>query len=345
MKFSGLMGAFSSDFAVDLGTANTRIYARGRGIVLNEPSIVAIRMVNGLRSKAIAFGSEAKDMQGKTPADITLVHPIRDGVIADFEAIAALLKFFIRKVQSRHKFLKPKIVFAVPNAITEVEKRAIRETAEMVGVREAPLVSGPIAAAIGAGMPVMDATCSLIVDIGAGKTEAAAISLLGIVQCRSIPSSGDKMDFIISQYLKNSYDLLVGEHTAENIKSHISCLTGSGHSSTRIDIRGRDTNSGIPKILTVPVQEMWASITGQIDAIATEVKTVLENIPPELSADVIDRGIILTGGVAMLDSIGHYLAKDLCINVAIAAEPMSSAVMGAGHLLEQEGLLPRVSIA
>lgn len=344
MKFNGIMGVFSSDLAVDLGTANTRIYVKGKGIVLSEPSIVAVRTINESRSKAIAFGLEAKDMQGKTPADITLLRPIRDGVIADFEAIAALLKFFIRKVHSRYKFVKPRIVFAVPHAITEVEKRAIRETAEMVGAREAPLVSGPIATAIGAGMPVTEATCSMIVDIGAGKTEAAAISLLGIVECRSAQFSGDQMDFTISQYIKNSYDLLVGEQTAENIKTQISCFSDSDRPDEQIEIRGRDPHTGIPKILTIPTREIWKSISGQVDSIARLIKTVLENIPPELSADVIDRGIILTGGMAMLRNLGRYLGKELCLNVNIAMEPLSTAALGAGRLLEEDMLLERVSL-
>ena len=344
MKFNGIMGVFSSDFAVDLGTANTRIYVKGKGIILNEPSIVAVRTISESRSKAIAFGLEAKNMQGKTPADITLIRPIREGVIADFEAIAAMLKFFIRKVHSRYKFVKPRIVFAVPHAITEVEKRAIRETAEMVGAREAPLVSGPIATAIGAGLPATDATCSMIVDIGAGKTEAAALSLLGIVQCQATHSSGDQMDFTISQHLKNSYDLLVGEHTAENIKAQISCFGDSDRPDEEMEIRGRDPHTGIPKILTIPTQEIWRSMSGQIDSVARQIKTVLENIPPELSADVIDRGITLTGGVAMLRNIGRYLGTKLCLNVKIAADPLSTAVLGAGRLLEEDKLLERASI-
>jgi rod shape-determining protein MreB and related proteins len=344
MKFNGIMGAFASDLAVDLGTANTRIYIKGKGIVLNEPSIVAVRKGNESRSKAIAFGLAAKDMQGKTPADITLVRPVRDGVIADFDEIAALLKFFIRKVHSRYKFVKPRIVFAVPNAITDVEKRAIRETAEMVGAREAPLVSGPIATAIGAGMPVTDATCSMIVDIGAGKTEAAAISLLGIVQCRSIQSSGDRMDFAISQHIKNSYDLLVGDQTAENVKEQLSCCSDGDQTDERIEIRGRDPNTGIPKTLTIATRDMWKSISGQIDAVARLIKIVLENIPPELSADVIDRGITLTGGVAKLRNIGRYLGKELCLNVNVAAEPFSTTVLGAGRLLEEDKLIERVSL-
>lgn len=344
MKFNGIISAFSSDLAVDLGTANTRILVKGKGVVLNEPSIVAVKKVNGSRSKAIAFGSEARDMLGKTPADITLVHPVRDGVIADFEAIAALLKYLIRKVHSRHHFVKPRIVFAVPNAITEVEKRAIRETAEMVGARTAALVSGPVAAAIGAGMPVADATCSMVVDIGAGKTEAAAISLLGIVYCQSIQSSGNRMDFAISQHVKNAYELLVGDSTAEIIKQQLSCGSESNRSDQQIEIRGRDPHTGIPKTVTIAARDMWRAIAGQIDTIVRLIKIVLEKIPPELSADVIDRGITLTGGVALLGNLGRYLGQELCLNVKIAPEPLSAGVIGAVRLLEEEKLLQRASL-
>ncbi|MFZ0242618.1 MAG: rod shape-determining protein [Desulfobacterales bacterium] len=344
MKFNGILSAFSSDLAVDLGTANTRIHAKGHGVVLNEPSIVAVRKMNGSHSKAIAFGTEAKDMQGKTPADITLVHPIRDGVIADFEAIAALLKFLIRKIHGRHQFVKPRIVFAVPNAITEVEKRAIRETAEMVGARAAMLVNGPVAAAIGAGMPVADATCSMIVDIGAGKTEAAAISLLGIVYCQAIQSSGNHMDFAISQHVKNTYELLVGDSTAEIIKQQLSCRSESNRMDQQIEIRGRDPHTGIPKTMTIAARDISQAIAGQIDAIARLIKIVLEKIPPELSADVIDRGITLTGGVALLGNLSRYLGQELCLNVKIAPDPLCAGVVGAARLLADEQLLQRAAL-
>ena len=344
MKLSGIIGHLSSDLAVDLGTANTRIYAKDKGIVLNEPSIVAVAVREGETEKAIAFGLEAKDMQGKTPGHIKIVRPIRKGVIADFDAIAAMLKFFIGKVHSRYKFVKPRIAFAVPQNITEVEKRAIRETAEMVGARDTFLVSGPIATAFGAGLPVTEAICSMIVDIGAGKTEAAALSLLGIVQCESTKASGDRMDFAISQYIKNRYQILVGDLTAEAIKTKIGSFDSIDQLPALIEIKGRDPNSGIPKVVEIESKAIWASIAGQVDAVIQLIKVVLEKIPPELAADVIDKGIMLTGGVAMLGNLRQLLSYEIGLRVNIASEPMSAAVLGAGYLLENDDLLPRVTI-
>lgn len=344
MKLTGIIGHLSSDLAVDLGTANTRIYARDKGIVLNEPSIVAVAVNEESADKAIAFGLEAKEMQGKTPGHIKIVRPIREGVIADFDAIAVMLKYFIGKVHSRYKFVKPRIAFAVPHAITEVEKRAIRETAEMVGARETFLVSGPIATATGAGLPVKEAICSMIVDIGAGKTEAAALSLLGIVQCQSTKASGDRMDFAISQFLKNRYQLLVGDLTAEIIKTRIGSSNNTAQLTGKIEIKGRDPNSGIPKVVEIETAVIWQSIAAQVDAVVQLIKVVLEKIPPELSADVIDKGIMLTGGVAMLDNLRQILRSEIGLTVNVAPEPMSAAVLGVGHLLESDDLLPRVTI-
>ena len=344
MKLTGIIGHLSSDLAVDLGTANTRIYAKDKGIVLNEPSMVAVAVNEESRDKAIAYGLEAKEMQGKTPGYIKIVRPIREGVIADFDAIAAMLKFFIGKVHSRYKFVKPRIAFAVPHSITEVEKRAIRETAEMVGARDTYLVSGPIATAIGAGLPVTEAICSLIVDIGAGKTEAAAMSLLGIVHCQSTKASGDRIDFALSQFIKNRYQLLIGDLTAENIKAKIGNFDATAQFPGKIEIKGRDPNSGIPKVVEIETAAIWESIAGQIDAVSQLIKSVLEKIPPELSADVIDKGIMLTGGVAMLNNLRQALGAEIGLRVNIAPEPMSAAVLGAGYLLESDDLLPRVTI-
>jgi rod shape-determining protein MreB len=341
MKLSGIMGHLSSDLAVDLGTANTRIYTKEKGIVLNEPSIVAVAVNEGSADKAIAFGMEAKEMQGKTPENIKIVRPIREGVIAEFDAIAAMLKFFIGKVHSRYKFVKPRIAFAVPQGITEVEKRAIRETAEMVGARETYLVSGPIATAIGAGLPVTEAICSMIVDIGAGKTEAAALSLLGIVQCQSSKASGDRMDFAISQFIKNRYQLLIGDLTAESIKTRIGSAAAD---PAKIEVKGRDPNTGIPKVVEIETSEIWESIAGQIDAVAQLIKGVLEKIPPELSADVIDKGIMLTGGVALLGQLRQSLQSEISLIMNVASDPMAAAVLGAGQLLEKDELLPRAII-
>ncbi len=335
------MGHLSSDLAVDLGTANTRIYTKEKGIVLNEPSIVAVAVNEGSADKAIAFGMEAKEMQGKTPENIKIVRPIREGVIAEFDAIAAMLKFFIGKVHSRYKFVKPRIAFAVPQGITEVEKRAIRETAEMVGARETYLVSGPIATAIGSGLPVTEAICSMIVDIGAGKTEAAALSLLGIVQCQSSKASGDRMDFAISQFIKNRYQLLIGDLTAESIKTRIGSAAAD---PAKIEVKGRDPNTGIPKVVEIETSEIWESITGQIDAVAQLIKGVLEKIPPELSADVIDKGIMLTGGVALLGQLRQSLQSEISLKMNVASDPMAAAVLGAGQLLEKDELLPRAII-
>jgi rod shape-determining protein MreB len=336
---------FSSDLAVDLGTANTRIYLKGKGVVLNEPSLVAIDMGRASRSRALAFGLEAKEMQGKTPGDIQIVRPMREGVIADFDAIAAMLQHFIRRVHGRFKFVKPRIAFAVSNGITEVEKRAIRDTAELAGAREALMIAGPIASAMGAGLPISDAVGSMIVDIGAGKTEAAALSLLGIVHCRAVKASGDAMDFAISQHLKTQEQLLIGEQTAEAVKTCIAYPEVAAAGILPIEVKGRDPNSGIPRVVEVAPQRMWSAVAGQLEAIVLLIKSVLEQVPPELSSDIIDRGIVLTGGVAQMPGLDRYFSDQVGLPVRLAPDVLASTVLGTGKALESEDILRRLAVA
>ena len=289
MIFNPLLGFFSNDLAIDLGTANTLVYLKGKGIVLSEPSVVAVRRDPRGGNKVLAVGREAKEMLGRTPGNIAAIRPMKDGVIADFEITEAMLRHFIRKVHNRRTLVRPRIIICVPSGITQVEKRAVRESAESAGAREVYLIEEPMAAAIGAGLPITEPTANMIVDIGGGTTEVAVISLAGIVYSKSVRVGGDKMDEAIRQHIKRKYNLLIGERTAEMIKTTIATAYPSDNVET-IEVKGRDLVSGIPKILAIDSEEVRKSITEQIETIVETVRIALEQTPPELAADIVGQG-------------------------------------------------------
>ncbi|MFO7760778.1 MAG: rod shape-determining protein [Thermodesulfobacteriota bacterium] len=340
--FNFLFSWASNDLAVDLGTANTLVYVKGKGIVLREPSVVAIR--NDSRSnKVLAVGKEAKMMLGRTPGNIVATRPIKDGVIADFEVTEAMLSYFIKKVHNRRTLVHPRIIISVPSGITQVEKRAVRESAESAGAREVYLIEEPMAAAIGAGLPITEPTASMIVDIGGGTTEVAVISLAGIVYSKSVRVAGDKMDDSILQHIKRKHNLAIGVHTAENIKTTIGNVMPESPYET-MDIKGRDLVSGVPKTVTIDANEIKEAIAEQADAIVDAVKLALETTPPELSADIVDQGIIMTGGGALLKNIDKRLQEETGLPIIIAEDPLTSVVIGSGHALEKIDVLKEVTV-
>ncbi len=340
-----LLGVFSSDLALDLGTANTLVYVKGKGIVLSEPSVVAVRTDKRLKNRVLAVGAEAKRMLGRTPGNIQAIRPMRDGVIADFEVTEAMLKHFIRKVHNnRRTMVRPRIVIAVPSGITQVEKRAVRESAELAGAREVFLIEEPMAAAIGAGLPITEPTCNMVVDIGGGTTEVAVISLSGIVYSRSIRVAGDKMDASISQHIKRKYNLLIGERTAEIIKTTIGNAYPDPENLETIEVKGRDLVSGIPKILAIDSEEICLAISEQIDAIVECVKIALEQTPPELAADIVDSGIVLTGGGALLKNLDKLLREKSGLPIIVAEDPLSTVALGCGKVLDNIDILREVVI-
>ena len=339
-----ILGVFSSDLAIDLGTANTLVYVKGKGVVLSEPSVVAVRTDNSLKNRVLAVGSEAKAMLGRTPGSIMAIRPMRDGVIADFEVTEAMLRHFITKVHNRRSFVRPRIVIAVPSGITQVEKRAVRESAESAGAREVFLIEEPMAAAIGAGLPITEPICNMVVDIGGGTTEVAVISLAGIVYSRSLRVAGDKMDAAIIQYIKRKYNLLIGERTAEVIKTTIgNAYPEPAHLET-IEVKGRDLVSGIPKILAIDSEEIRVAISEQIDAIIETVKIALEQTPPELAADIVDRGIVLTGGGALLKNLDKLICEESGLPITVAEDPLSMVAVGTGKVLDSLEILKQVMI-
>ena len=340
----GILGLFSNDLAIDLGTANTLVYVKGKGIVLSEPSVVAVSTGNRYKNRVLAVGLEAKNMLGKTPGNISAIRPMRDGVIADFEVTEAMLRHFIHKVHNRRTFVRPRIIVAVPSGITQVEKRAVRESAESAGAREVFLIEEPMAAAIGAGLPITEPTCNMVVDIGGGTTEVAVISLKGIVYSRSVRVAGDKMDSAIIQYIKRKYNLLIGERTAEVIKTSIGNAYPDPQNLETIEVKGRDLASGIPKILTIDSEEIRIAISEQIDAIVETVKIALEQTPPELSADIVDRGIILTGGGALLKSLDRLLREETSLPITVTEDPLSTVALGSGKALDNLEMLREVVI-
>jgi rod shape-determining protein MreB len=343
MFLDPLLGIFSSDLAIDLGTANTLIYVKGKGIVLSEPSVVAVRKDQKGYNKVLAVGKDAKLMLGRTPGNIMAIRPMKDGVIADFEVTEAMLRHFIRKVHNRRTLLRPRIIIAVPSGITQVEKRAVRESAESAGAREVYLIEEPMAAAIGAGLPITEPTSNMVVDIGGGTTEVAVISLAGIVYSKSVRVGGDKIDEAILQYVKRKYNLLIGERTAEVIKTTIGTAYPQDEPES-IEVKGRDLVSGIPKTLTIDSEEVRLAISEQIDTIVETVKIALEQTPPELAADIVDRGIFLTGGGALLKNLNILLREETGLPINIAEDPLSAVVLGSGMALEKLELLKEVSI-
>jgi len=342
--FDKLLGVFSSDLAIDLGTANTLVYVKGKGIVLSEPSVVAIRTDARAKNRVLAVGLEAKNMVGRTPGNIVAIRPLRDGVIADFDITEAMLRHFIHKVHNRHTFVRPRIIIAVPSGITQVEKRAVRESAESAGAREVFLIEEPMAAAIGAGLPISEPTCNMVVDIGGGTTEVAVISLAGIVYSRSLRVAGDKMDTAIIQYIKRKYNLLIGERTSEIIKTTIGNAYPDPDDISTIEVKGRDLVSGIPKILAIDSEEVRVSISEQIDAIVETVKIALEQTPPELAADIVDSGIVLTGGGALLKNLDKLLREESGLPIRITEDPLSTVALGSGMALDNLEILKQVII-
>ena len=343
MFLDPILGWFSNDLAIDLGTANTLVYVKGKGIVLSEPSVVAVRKNDRDRSRVLAVGREAKMMLGRTPGNIVAIRPMKDGVIADFEITEAMLRHFIRKVHNRRSLIRPRIIVCVPSGITPVEKRAVRESAESAGAREVYLIEEPMAAAIGAGLPITEPICNMVVDIGGGTSEVAVISLAGIVYSKSVRVGGDKMDEAILQYIKRTYNLLIGERTAEIIKTTIgNAFPGEVES---MDVKGRDLVSGIPKIININSDEVRLAIQEQIDVIIAAVKTALEQTPPELAADIVDRGIYLTGGVALLKGLDDLLKQETGLPIQIADDPLTTVVLGSGRALDNINILKEVMIA
>jgi len=332
--FSRLLGLFSADLAIDLGTANTLVYMKGRGIVLNEPSVVAIATVKG-RKQVLAVGTEAKEMVGRTPGNIEAIRPLRDGVIADFEVAEEMIKHFIRKVNKSRGFASPQVIICVPSGSTAVERRAIQEAAEAAGARRVHLIEEPMAAAIGAGLPVTDPTGSMVVDIGGGTTEVAILSLGGIVYARSIRVGGNKMDEAIINYVRRNHSLLIGEATAENIKKRIgsACLPEDGNGEV-MEIKGRDLMNGVPKEIVISERQIAESLAEPVNAIIEAVKVALEHTAPELSADIVDKGIVLTGGGSLLGNLDFVLRHSTGLPVSQADEPLSCVALGTGRCLE-----------
>lgn len=343
MIFDSLLGLFSNDLAIDLGTANTLVYMKGKGIVLHEPSVVAIKKEGKGANKVLAVGREAKMMLGRTPGNIVAIRPMKDGVIADFEITEAMLRHFIRTVHHRRALVRPRIIICVPSGITQVEKRAVRESAESAGAREVFLIEEPMAAAIGAGLPVTEPTSNMIVDIGGGTTEVAVISLAGIVYSKSVRVGGDKMDEAILQYIKRKYNLLIGIGTAEIIKTTIGNAFPSEQVET-IEVKGRDLVTGIPKILTIDSDEVRKAISEQVETIMETVRIALEQTPPELAADIVDTGIVMTGGGSLLKNIDVLLRKETHLPITVTEDPLSTVVIGSGMTLDNLSILRDVTI-
>ena len=332
---SGLLGMLSADMAIDLGTANTLVYVKGRGIVLNEPSVVAISEVRG-RKQVLAVGDEAKMMLGRTPGNIQAIRPLRDGVIADFEVAEEMIKHFIRKVHNRRGFARPQVIICVPSGSTAVERRAIQESAESAGARRVFLIEEPMAAAIGAGLPVTEPTGSMVVDVGGGTTEVAVLSLGGIVYSRSVRVGGDKLDEAIIAFIRRNHNLLVGEGSAERIKKEIgsACPPEDGEGAT-MEIKGRDLMNGVPKELIITELQIAESLAEPVGAIIEAVKVALEHTAPELAADIVDKGIVLTGGGALLGNMDYVLRASTGLPVSIADDPLSCVALGTGRCLEE----------
>jgi rod shape-determining protein MreB len=343
MIFDWLYGLFSNDLAIDLGTATTLIYVRGKGIVSCEPSVVAVQRDSRGGKKVLAVGREAKEMLGRTPGNIQAVRPLRDGVIADFEITEAMLRYFIARAHNRRTLVKPRIIICVPFGITEVEKRAVKESAEGAGAREVYLIEEPMAAAIGAGLPITEPSGNMVVDIGGGTTEVAVISLAGIVYSQSVRVGGDKMDESIVAYIKRKYNMAIGEQTAERIKMTIGNAYPLEQQLT-MEVKGRDMVAGIPKTVVVNSDEVRDALSEATTAIVDGVLTALERTPPELAADIVDKGIVLTGGGALLKNIDVLLREETGLPVMVCDDPISAVVLGSGKALDHLELLKEVTI-
>lgn len=341
MFFQKIMGMFSNDLAIDLGTANTLVYVKGKGIICNEPSVVVFRRDN---KRPVAVGSEAKEMLGKTPSSINAIRPMKDGVIADFDATEEMLKYFIAKAHNRKGFLSPRVIIGVPSAITQVEQRAVKDAALASGAREVYLIEEPMAAAVGVGLPVGEPSGSMVVDIGGGTTDVAVISIDGIVYSKAVRSGGDKMDEAIQAYIKRKYNLMIGERTSERIKIEV----GSAYPVSGIkpmEVKGRDLVSGIPKAITVTEDEIREALQETIGIILDTIKVTLENTPPELSADIVDKGIVMAGGGALLKGLDILIREHTGVPVIVPDDPLTAVVRGCGAMLDKLDLLKRVAIS
>jgi len=340
MVFNAIWGMFSNDLSIDLGTANTLVYQKGKGIVMDEPSVVAVHKDT---NRVLAVGKEAKNMLGRTPGSIVAIRPMRDGVIANFEITEAMLRYFIQKVHNRKTLVRPRIVVSVPSGITQVEKRAVRDSAQSAGAREVYLVEEPMAAAIGADMPIQEPSGNMIVDIGGGTTEVAVISLSGIVYAKSIRIAGDEMDEAIVNYVKRKYNLLIGERTAEQIKIEI----GSAfplETKRSVEIKGRDLVAGIPRTQSVSDDEVREAMLEPVNAIVDTIKIALERTPPELAADIVDKGIVLAGGGALLRGLDALIREETGLPITIAEDPLTCVVRGTGKVLDELDLLRQIQI-
>jgi rod shape-determining protein MreB and related proteins len=340
MSLRSLFSVFSSDLAIDLGTANTLVYAKTKGVVVNEPSIVAINKVNG---EIEAVGREAKEMLGRTPGNIVAIRPLKDGVIADFKVTEKMLNYFIQKAHNRKMFVHPRIVIGVPSEITQVEKRAVQDSAFRAKASEVYLVEQAMMAAIGSGLPITEPSGSMIVDIGGGTTDIAVISLSGIVYSRSVRVAGNEMDEAVTAYLKRRYNLLVGERTAEQIKMEIGSAYPLEKPQT-MEIKGRHLLEGVPKTITIDDTEIRDALSECVATIINAIRVALERTPPELSADISDRGIVLTGGGALLKNLDKRIREETGLPVSIAEDPLASVVLGTGRMLTDFNLLRRVAI-
>ena len=343
MLFDFILGKFSGDLAIDLGTANTLVYMKGKGIVLNEPSVVAINRDSRGSKKVLAVGSDAKKMLGRTPGNIVAIRPLREGVISDFDITEAMIRHFIRRVHKGRSLVRPRIIVSIPSGITQVERRAVRETVESAGAREMYFIEEPMAAAIGAGLPVMEPISSMVVDIGGGTTEVAIISLGNIVCSKSVRIAGDRMDEEIIQYMKRKYSLLIGERSAEIIKMTIGCAYPD-RELRALDIKGRNVVRGIPTIVEINSEEVREAIMEPVNIIIATIKNVLENAPPELAGDIVERGIVLTGGGALLKNLDLLIKEETGLPVAVADDPLSVVAKGAGVALDHIDVLREVSL-
>lgn len=344
--FSKFASIFSQDLAIDLGTANTLVYTRQRGIVIREPSVVAVQKDNRGRIQVLAVGEEAKQMLGRTPGSITAIRPMKDGVISDFDITQEMLRYFIRQTQNKFSFLrfKPRIIVAVPSGITQVERRAVKEAAESAGAREVFLIEEPMAAALGAGLPVTEASGSMIVDIGGGTTEVAVISLAGIVYSDSARVGGDKMDESIAEFIKQKYNLLIGERTAEDIKINIGTAFIKEEPRS-YEVRGRDLVTGIPKTLVLGEEEVLEALKDVCAQIVKTIRNALESTPPELAADIVDRGIVLAGGGSLLSGIDDLLRAEVGLPIFHADDPLTCVAIGTGKVLDEIDLLATIELA
>lgn len=338
-----LLGVFSTDLAIDLGTANTCVYVKGHGLVLREPSVVAVKRDNRGNKVVLAVGHDAKRMLGRVPGNIEAIRPMKDGVIADFEVTEAMLRHFISKAHKSNHFVHPRVMICVPTGVTQVEKRAVKESAQSAGAREVYLIEEPMAAAIGANLPITEPISNMVVDIGGGTTEVAVISLAGIVYSRSVRVGGDKMDEAIMTHVKRKYNLLIGETSAEDIKIKIGSAYPLDPEET-LEIKGRDLLDGIPKNITITSEEIRKSIAEQVDSIVQAVRIALEQTPPELAADIVDRGIVLTGGGALLKGLDQLLRDQTNLPITVVDDPLSTVVMGTGKALDNINILKNVCI-